>query len=300
MNFKKILPFLLVPIITFAPMTVHADDISSVKEEITSLQTSLDALNQQSTSLNDQISEKNNEINNLETQIQEKEADSNAKKDALKIRTQSTEEFKKNTNFKDLIANSKTYEKDLEKISYIIELANEDRTQISKNSIAISDLKNQENNIEKEKQTLESEKANIDSQKTSIESQINEKQSIVDEYNRKQEEEKKKSQTSNPNWNGSVLTRSAGVNYGPSGKETYYNLNMSGVVKIMRNMGNNDEYWVRDDGCKMLGNYIMVAANLGVHPRGSLVETSLGTGIVCDTGSFASGNSTQLDIATTW
>lgn len=300
MNFKKILPFLLVPIITFAPMTVHADDISSVKEEITSLQTSLDALNQQSTSLNDQISEKNNEINNLETQIQEKEADSNAKKDALKIRTQSTEEFKKNTNFKDLIANSKTYEKDLEKISYIIELANEDRTQISKNSIAISDLKNQENNIEKEKQTLESEKANIDSQKASIESQINEKQSIVDEYNRKQEEEKKKSQTSNPNWNGSVLTRSAGVNYGPSGKETYYNLNMSGVVKIMRNMGNNDEYWVRDDGCKMLGNYIMVAANLGVHPRGSLVETSLGTGIVCDTGSFASGNSTQLDIATTW
>lgn len=300
MNFKKILPFLLVPIITFAPMTVHADDISSVKEEITSLQTSLDALNQQSTSLNDQISEKNNEINNLETQIQEKEADSNAKKDALKIRTQSTEEFKKNTNFKDLIANSKTYEKDLEKISYIIELANEDRTQISKNSIAISDLKNQENNIEKEKQTLESEKANIDSQKASIESQINEKQSIVDEYNRKQEEEKKKSQTSNPNWNGSVLTRSAGVNYGPSGKETYYNLNMSGVVKIMRNMGNNDEYWVRDDGCKMLGNYIMIAANLGVHPRGSLVETSLGTGIVCDTGSFASGNSTQLDIATTW
>lgn len=300
MNFKKILPFLLVPIITFAPMTVHADDISSVKEEITSLQTSLDALNQQSTSLNDQISEKNNEINNLETQIQEKEADSNAKKDALKIRTQSTEEFNKNTDFKDLIANSKTYENDLKKISHIIELANEDRLQISKNSIDISELKNQENNIEKEKQTLESEKANIDSQKANIESQINEKQSIVDEYNRKQEEEKKKSQTSNPNWNGSILTRSAGVNYGPSGKETYYNLNMSGVVKIMRNIGNNDEYWVRDDGCKMLGNYIMVAANLGVHPRGSLVETSLGTGIVCDTGSFASGNSTQLDIATTW
>ena len=87
---------------------------------------------------------------------------------------------------------------------------------------------------------------------------------------------------------------------GPSGKETYYNLNMSGVVNIIRRMGNMDEYWVRDDGCKMLGDYIMCAANLGVHPRGSLVECSLGTCIVCDTGGFASGNPHQLDIAVTW
>ena len=101
-------------------------------------------------------------------------------------------------------------------------------------------------------------------------------------------------------WNGSVLTPSAGINYGPSGKETYYNLDMSGVISIMRGIGNNDNYWVRSDGVKMLGNYVMVAANLNVHPRGSLVETSLGTGIVCDTGSFAYGNATQLDIATSW
>ena len=101
-------------------------------------------------------------------------------------------------------------------------------------------------------------------------------------------------------WNGSVLTPSAGINYGPSGKETYYNLDMSGVISIMRGIGNNDEYWVRSDGVKMLGDYVMVAANLNVHPRGSLVETSLGTGIVCDTGSFAYGNATQLDIATSW
>lgn len=101
-------------------------------------------------------------------------------------------------------------------------------------------------------------------------------------------------------WNGSVLTPSAGINYGPSGKETYYNLDMSGVISIMRGIGNNDEYWVRSDGVKMLGNYVMVAANLNVHPRGSLVETSLGTGIVCDTGGFAYGNATQLDIATSW
>ena len=50
----------------------------------------------------------------------------------------------------------------------------------------------------------------------------------------------------------------------------------------------------------MLGSYVMVAANLSVHPRGSLVPTSLGTGIVCDTGGFAASNPNQLDIATSW
>ena len=101
-------------------------------------------------------------------------------------------------------------------------------------------------------------------------------------------------------WKGAKLSRSAGVVTGPSGKETYYNLNMSGVVKIMRARGNKDPYWVRSDGVKMLGNYVMVAANLNIRPRGSIVPTSLGLGIVCDTGSFASKNPTQLDIAVAW
>lgn len=103
--------------------------------------------------------------------------------------------------------------------------------------------------------------------------------------------------------NGSRLTKQSGVCQGPSGKETYYNLNMAGVVNIMRGMGFSEEeypYWVRDDGCKMLGNYIMVAANLDLRPRGSLIETSLGMGIVCDTGGFAAIDKTQLDIAVSW
>ena len=101
-------------------------------------------------------------------------------------------------------------------------------------------------------------------------------------------------------WKGPVLNSTRGTITGPSGKETYYNLNMDGVVSIMRSMGNNDEYWVRDDGCKMLGDYIMVAADLDIHPRGSLVDTSLGKGIVCDTGSFTNNDPYQLDIAVTW
>ena len=108
------------------------------------------------------------------------------------------------------------------------------------------------------------------------------------------------SATYTTSWNGEQLNAYAGTVQGPSGKETYYNMPMSGVVSIMRGIGNNDEYWVRSDGCKMLGNYIMVAADLSIRPRGSLVETSLGTGIVCDTGTFIYSNPTQLDIATTW
>lgn len=104
----------------------------------------------------------------------------------------------------------------------------------------------------------------------------------------------------NTRWKGPVLSKRRGTITGPSGKETYYNLNMAGVVRIMRRMGNEDEYWIRDDGVKMLGDYVMVAANLNIRPRGSLVETSLGTGIVCDTGGFAKKNPTQLDIAVSW
>ena len=101
-------------------------------------------------------------------------------------------------------------------------------------------------------------------------------------------------------WNGTRLNSTNGRIQGPSGMETYYNLPMQGVISIMRGIGNNDAYWVRSDGIKMLGKYVMVAANLNLRPRGSLVPTSLGTGIVCDTGSFAYNNPTQLDIAVAW
>ena len=100
---------------------------------------------------------------------------------------------------------------------------------------------------------------------------------------------------------GDCLTKSGGVYYGPSGKETYYNLNMNSVVSNAQNMGIEGEYWVREDGCKMYGDYVICAADLNVHPRGSLVESSLGTCIVLDTGGFATnGSGVALDIAVDW
>ena len=103
---------------------------------------------------------------------------------------------------------------------------------------------------------------------------------------------------------GNKLTRRLGVFNNRWGhKETYYNLNMSGVVEIMRNKGFSSKkypYWVRADGVKMLGPYIMIAANLNKVSRGKIVQTSLGTAIVADTGSFVRTNPNQYDIAVSW
>lgn len=104
-------------------------------------------------------------------------------------------------------------------------------------------------------------------------------------------------------WNGAKLTPTAGAIQGPSGKETYYNLPMQGVINIMRRAGYSEAeypYHVREDGVKMLGPYIMVAANLKLRPRGTIYQTSLGQAIVCDTGGFAASNPTQTDIAVNW
>ena len=119
----------------------------------------------------------------------------------------------------------------------------------------------------------------------------------------KKKEEEKKLEIVETSYSGAKLSRLRGSIQGPSGKETYYNLNMSGVVSIMRRMGFSESeypYSVRADGVKCLGPYVMVAAHLGKRPRGSKVQTSLGAGIVCDTGGFASSNPTQIDVATAW
>lgn len=104
-------------------------------------------------------------------------------------------------------------------------------------------------------------------------------------------------------WAGDVLSKSKGAIYGPSGKETYYNLDMSGVIRAMRYAGYSEEeypYWIREDGVKMLGSYVMVAANYEIRPKGTIIQSSLGYAIVCDTGGFARSNPTQLDIAVSW
>lgn len=89
-----------------------------------------------------------------------------------------------------------------------------------------------------------------------------------------------------------VLTPSKGTVWFNGHKETYYNLDMSGVIANAHAMGLQGGYWVRGDGVKMFGNYVIVAAQLA---KGTIVETSLGTGIVldyCPAGTY--------DLAVTW
>lgn len=177
-----------------------------------------------------------------------------------------------------------------------------DKSLITTDSSVIDEMKQKEAQEAQAKIDAESDRIQTKAEMLASASSENKKEAedLIEKVTSEAKKEKAKSQTKSSDWNGPVLSRSAGKIKGPSGNETYYNLDMSGVISVMRSMGNNDKYWVRDDGCKMLGDYIMCAANLSIHPRGSLVESSLGTCIVCDTGGFVSYDSTRLDIATTW
>lgn len=103
-----------------------------------------------------------------------------------------------------------------------------------------------------------------------------------------------------PDPDGSVITPRGGVNWYFDQYETWYNLPMDGVIRIARDHGIGGDYWVRSDGAKMLGDYIMLATNNDVYPIGTLVPTSLGMGISLDTGTFAARNPYQIDIAVSW
>ena len=75
-------------------------------------------------------------------------------------------------------------------------------------------------------------------------------------------------------------------------KETWCQDNVGQLVKNMREMHGIDlEYWVREDGVRMYGPYVMVATDVPAmggwnqeaeYRYGDLVETTLGTGIVVD------------------
>ena len=95
-----------------------------------------------------------------------------------------------------------------------------------------------------------------------------------------------------------TLTAKAGTVTFNGHKETWYNLPMNRCVARAQNMGIPAEYWVREDGVKMFGHWVIVAA----HPskiRYTRLETSLGEGIILDF--HTTYNDPELiDIATAW
>lgn len=58
-----------------------------------------------------------------------------------------------------------------------------------------------------------------------------------------------------------------------------------------------DLYWIRDDGVKMYGPWVICAAHSSV-PRYTQIDTSLGKGIVLDY--HTTKDKTLIDIATDW
>lgn len=106
-----------------------------------------------------------------------------------------------------------------------------------------------------------------------------------------------------PAWTEGQITKERGGCMGPSGRETYYNLKMDLCVQYMRDLGFDEvnfPYWIRDDGAKMLGNYVMCAANWKTRPRGTILPTSLGDAIVVDTGAFVADYPNGVDLAVDW
>jgi uncharacterized protein YabE (DUF348 family) len=102
---------------------------------------------------------------------------------------------------------------------------------------------------------------------------------------------------------GGGLTKAKGAQYfvdskGVSHRETYYDLRMN---VVMQSCGQGGYYSVRPDGAKVdAQGYIIIAANYSNYPKCTLVETSLGTGKVYDTGGFAVNHPHGFDLATDW
>lgn len=96
-----------------------------------------------------------------------------------------------------------------------------------------------------------------------------------------------------------VLTAKAGRIVFNNHYETWYNLRMNRVVeRADAYYGLHDVYAVRDDGVKTYNGFVIVAADWNIYPFGSVVETSVGTGIVLDT--HTAKNRETIDIATSW
>ena len=73
---------------------------------------------------------------------------------------------------------------------------------------------------------------------------------------------------------------------------------MHNIVEKAQRKGISGSYWVREDGCKMYGDFIMCAGHKSRY--GEIVETSRGLGIILDTGDFAKKEPTTIDMAVNW
>ena len=96
-----------------------------------------------------------------------------------------------------------------------------------------------------------------------------------------------------------ILTAKLGTVQYEGHKETWYHLPMHNIVeRADAYYGLEGVYDVREDGVKTYNGFLMLATDWNEYPFGSVIETSLGTGIVLDM--QTTGNKQIVDIAVDW
>ena len=174
-----------------------------------------------------------------------------------------------------------------------------DATRINLSEVKIIPTEIVETSETNETYEIETETYEIEEKTYETEEKVSETDILSEEPKAAVQTEEKAAVQEQPR--AAVLNKRDGVNYFNGQKETYYNLKMSGVIRLMEDLGYYSDYWVRADGVKMYGDYIMCAADTNRLPKGTIIETSLGTAMVCDhCGSAESYSGIWLDIAVTW
>lgn len=96
-----------------------------------------------------------------------------------------------------------------------------------------------------------------------------------------------------------VLTAAKGINNFMGHQESWYNLPMKKVIERADHVFGKNPYWIREeDGVKMYGPFVICAGKSSRY--GEVIDTSLGKGLILDTGDFVKENPDMIDIATAW
>lgn len=96
----------------------------------------------------------------------------------------------------------------------------------------------------------------------------------------------------------SVLTAVKGINNFMGHEESWYDLDMKNIIEKADQIYGENPYWIREDGVKMYGPYVICASRKERY--GDVVDTSLGRGLILDTGDFVKDHPDRIDIATNW
>lgn len=163
---------------------------------------------------------------------------------------------------------------------------------------ALNETRTALDQAEKDKNSSKEEVSELKDKVASLEQELSFKIAARQEAERQAAEVVKASTTvsnntqsqANYSSSGGKLTPSGGVFHGPSGKETYYS------QRVLPGGGLNipGRHVAADGTIRDADGYIVIASD--ILPKGSITETSLGTGKVYDTGVGHAG----VDIYTNW